>query len=777
MIIEACEWLGQAVGEGRFLVVRCLRDGGMSQIFLAEDKTTGKHVIVKVPKLENVQYDANFLQRFLREIRALKRLAHPNIVRILCHGEERGTPFLVLRYLEGGTLGDRMYTGPEQTPEAQSMERLFAWLPTFADTLDYIHGKGYVHRDIKPHNILFDGDGKPFLGDLGVARVLAATPGDGSALTRVGERAPGTPPYMSPEQICGQTGGAWSDQFALGVIVYEWLTGRRPFAGLSAEEVFDFQRERLTPTHAYKKDIPESVSDVVARALARRPADRFPTCQEFVSELMAAQTFSRIPTLAGKATRIATRIDLQSASNDEEDFVVSVHEEPTASFSTKTPAPVTRPVAPLLFDSGGVPLLVQDSYNEPPSLPTAPPVPEPLPVPVRRTESVIEETVGLHHARSWSGRLSRWVLVLLLLIAAGFSGSFFLPGTQAQQWLGQPFDPLLKHIDAPGWKRDAIVPAVPEDGSRISQLEDERARLATELEALKANLRESSDEVNRTRLDLEYLRKQSARDVSRAAETAKKAEEHSEALKKENDHLVRAKEKLRSENDLLGKEKNEIRAENVKLRNEKELARAENVKLRSEKDLARAENVKLEQEKNVIGKQRDEAKNDLAEAARLALAAEAERDRAKQEKKDAENSKAAAEKKAAAAHVDLDDTKGKLKQIEQAAKQTKLWFVLKNATDTTVTYQIRSQSWSGAWSEWKETTIGKKETKAVSAPPGSIRIEVFYNSARSSDEKQTWVKGINAQSFRELAKPSAKDIDSVYTFKFTPDRKKIKLGW
>jgi serine/threonine protein kinase len=431
MIIEACEWLGQAVGEGRFLVVRCLRDGGMSQIFLGEDTTTGESVIVKVPKLEQVEYDASFRQRFHRETHALKRLAHPNIVRILCGGEMNGTPFVVLRYLEGGTLGDRMYTGPEQTAEPQPAEALLSWLPTIAETLDYIHSRGYVHRDIKPHNILFDGEGKPFLGDLGIARVLAATPGGNGALTRLGERPPGTPPYMAPEQICGQTGSPLSDQFALAVIVFEWLTGRRPFAGLTPEAVFDSQREPLTLLHEVRPALPAGMSGVVARALSRRPMDRFPTCQEFVSELIAAHlTTPRVS--AAKVTLLATDSDPASLPTEENDWSISVQEEEPSlpPVNSRTPAPLT----------------VAD----------VPPLPEPIPVVEPRRSKKPAPAVAPSR-RPWLRGVLCCTLVLVLLVVASFGGSFFLPGTNAQQWVGEPIAPLLKQLGAPGWQQNLDV--------------------------------------------------------------------------------------------------------------------------------------------------------------------------------------------------------------------------------------------------------------------------------------------------------------------------------
>jgi serine/threonine protein kinase len=721
MIIEACEWLGQAVGEGRFLIIRCLRDGGMSQIFLGEDTTTGESVIVKVPKLEQVEYDAAFRQRFQRETHALKQLAHPNIVRILCGGEMNGTPFVVLRYLEGGTLGDRMYTGPEQTAEPQPAEALLSWLPTIAEALDFIHNRGYVHRDIKPHNILFDGEGKPFLGDLGIARVLAATPGTGGALTRLGERPPGTPPYMAPEQICGQTGSPLSDQFALAVIVFEWLTGRRPFAGLTPEDVFDSQREPLTLMHHVQPGLPEGMSQVVARALSRRPTDRFPTCQEFVSQLIATHlTPPRVP--AAKVTRLATDFNPASLPTEDNDWSIPVQgEEPSLpSVSSRTPAPLT--------------------------VPDLPPPPEPMPVPVRRrSEKPAPEATS--SGRPWAGRVLCSMLVLVLLVAACFGGSFFLPGTSAQQWVGERIAPLLKQLGAPGWQRDQAVIQAPmcndaQAEARISTLQTENERLARQLNEASNRLDKAVEALDRTRQETDRQREAAKRDLARESERARKAEEKVEGLKRE-------REKLSKENEKLGHEKAEANKAKEKLGEEKE---------------------KLGADKEKLSKALDESNKKLdAESSRF-RAAEKDRD-------EAMRAQAEAQKQAVAVGVENKALKEKLALVEQTMKETKLWFVLKNLTDSPVRYKIRTKLWNGDWSEWTPGEIGKKGIKRISAPPGSIRIEVHYDAALLPGKKAPRFKGVNARSFRGVAEPSVNDIDSTYAFVYSRERKELQLVW
>jgi serine/threonine-protein kinase len=736
MIIQASEWLGQAVGEGRFLIVRCLHDGSMSQIFLGDDQTTGSPVIVKVPKLQQVQLDADFRQRFLREAHSLKRLAHPNIVRILCSGEEKGTPFVVLRYLEGGTLGDRMYTGPGQTPVAHSMASLLDWLPTVAQTLDYIHGKGYVHRDIKPHNILFDGNNKPFLGDLGITRVLAATTGEGGALTRLGERPPGTPPYMAPEQICGETGGAWSDQFALGVIVFEWLTGRRPFSGITAEEVFDSQREPLTLMHHVRPEVPEGISAVVARALSRRPADRFPTCQEFVTELIAAQ---RSPTMPAPTTAKAAPV----ASNPnpspmltpaDDDLGVSVlDDEPKGMPTPKAPAP--------------------------PTLPTAPPLPEPIrePASVRpessRRSAWRETTEPVAAARTrpatnGAGRMLRGALVLVLLVVSCFAGSYFLPGTKMHQVVGQTLAPVLEYLKAPGWPFPPASPA-PEDRPAPLPLRNDNKRRENQMEWLKSQLQEAQEALDQARRDTRTLQDRANRDLNEEKERRKEAVETVEQLKKDLDKLKKEIKKLRSGKDDISKTSEEISTK-----------------------LAEAHREKAE-----IGRQRAEAKKQVDAVSRRALDAETQRDEARNAQKAAEEQKKDAEERAQSAEKKHKDASDKLSQIEKNMKQTKLWFVLKNSTDAPVSYKLRYLLWNGETMTGKPERIAKRASIKVSAPPGSIRVEVIYNANLGAGDREGHALGINAQSFRALAEPKIGNIDCKYTFESSRDRKKLSLVW
>jgi hypothetical protein len=257
---------------GTYRIDRRLADGGMGSVYLAEDTNLGRRVVVKVPHARFLG-EPGFRARFRREIEELVRLEHPNVVRILARGEQDGIPFFVLQYLGGGSLEDRLTKGSE-TPEGA-----LAWLGTIADTLDFVHGRGVVHRDVKPANILFDEAGHVFLSDFGVVKALGQE--EAPELTAAGTGI-GSPVYMAPEQGMGRGVSPASDQYALASALYEALAGAPPFGRGSVVEILVRKgREDAPPLRRLVPALPEACEAAVARGLAREPADRFPTCRAF----------------------------------------------------------------------------------------------------------------------------------------------------------------------------------------------------------------------------------------------------------------------------------------------------------------------------------------------------------------------------------------------------------------------------------------------------------------------------------------------------------------
>ena len=167
------DWNGSSVSDGRYLITAKLGEGGMGIVYRARDTRLGMDVVIKVPR-QVMLADPEFAGRFAREIRSLVKLSHPGIVKITDVGEYQGLPFAVLQYLPGGSLEDRE-GGPGKRATVADPTSLSDWLPGIASALDYIHSQGYVHRDVKPANILFDAQGYAFLGDFGVIKVLTAT--------------------------------------------------------------------------------------------------------------------------------------------------------------------------------------------------------------------------------------------------------------------------------------------------------------------------------------------------------------------------------------------------------------------------------------------------------------------------------------------------------------------------------------------------------------------------------------------------------------------------
>lgn len=270
---------GRSIGPYRILE-RC-GQGGMAEVYKGYHPLIDRYVAIKVlrPALAS---DEEFRRRFQREATAVAAMRHPNIVQLYDFGQLGERFYMVMEYIEGGTLRDRLQALPEENRRLPLSEVVDV-VRGIAAALDYAHQRGIVHRDVKPANVMFTRDGDPVLTDFGVARML----GEGS-VTMAGVSI-GTPDYMSPEQARGEPATPASDIYALGVMAYEMLTGRRPFRAETPLGVIvqhlqaDFPSpRRLDPS------FPEALERVLRRALAKEPADRYPTASELARELQAA---------------------------------------------------------------------------------------------------------------------------------------------------------------------------------------------------------------------------------------------------------------------------------------------------------------------------------------------------------------------------------------------------------------------------------------------------------------------------------------------------------
>ena len=296
------DWAGLALAGGRYRVVERLGEGGMGSVYRVRDANIDADVVVKVPRRALLE-DPEFAGRFAREIRSLVRLAHPNIVRVSDVGEHDGLPYAVMQYLPGGSLEDRRAGGGPGDATA-----VVGWLGPVAAALDFVHAQGYIHRDVKPGNILFDAHGHVFLSDFGVAKVIAAAeapaPGRRNSNTGTG-MVLGTPEYMAPELIMGRAVDGRIDQYALAVTVYEMLCGRRPFEAATGTAVLVMQAN--TPPPPLGGSVRGAVEAVVMKGLAKDPADRYGSCAEF------ARAFEQAAIAAGAGTAVIATSDTAGA--------------------------------------------------------------------------------------------------------------------------------------------------------------------------------------------------------------------------------------------------------------------------------------------------------------------------------------------------------------------------------------------------------------------------------------------------------------------------------
>jgi len=362
--------------DGRYRILRKLGSGGMANVYLAEDEDLGRRVAIKILN-DRYANDELFVERFRREAKSAAGLSHPNIVSIYDRGEAEGTYYIAMEVIEGRSLKELILTrGP--LPIGQAI----AYTLEVLEALRFAHRHGIIHRDVKPHNILIGERLK--VTDFGIARAGA------SQMTEAGSIM-GTAQYLSPEQARGAPVTASSDLYSIGIVLYEMLTGKVPFTGDSAIEIaMKHLNEVPRPPSKIRPEIPEELDQVVLRALAKAPEDRYQTAEEFAEDLHRVEAgLPLAPETAEAATAMLTL--------------------PTAAIGSTTQ------------------VIPDDATRVAPPRPEAPVTPPPHRPPYMYDERPPKR-------RRWAP----WLLVLLLLVAAGIAGWYVFTQIQDQLEANQP---------------------------------------------------------------------------------------------------------------------------------------------------------------------------------------------------------------------------------------------------------------------------------------------------------------------------------------------------
>jgi serine/threonine protein kinase len=341
------EQKANAVGQqlGKYQLQRLLGVGGFADVYLGEHLHLGTLAAIKIlrTKLTSEEVDV-----FHQEARRIARLSHPHIIRVFDFDVANMTPFLVMDFAQGGTLRQRHPKG-SQVPLAS----IISYVHQVADALQYAHDQKLVHRDIKPENMLIDQRGNILLSDFGVAAVAHST--ESQTIVELA----GTLPYIAPEQLQGLPRPA-SDQYSLAVVVYEWITGSRPFQGTFAEVISQHMVRTPSPLYGHFPEITQGIENVIFKALSKEPHDRFPTIQDFAYALEQAfqekVSFNWQPlgaeTIASDPSTVKT-LPEQTVNNNQYQMANAPTEmafsrtpsssRPTMTPSNYPPAPVYQP--------------------------------------------------------------------------------------------------------------------------------------------------------------------------------------------------------------------------------------------------------------------------------------------------------------------------------------------------------------------------------------------------------------------------------------------------
>ena len=260
----------------QYEIIEEIAKGGMATVYLANQRSLGRHVAVKVLP-STFMHDETFIGRFNREVDVISRLQHPHILPVYDYGEHEDMPYIVMAYLNGGTLTEVIRGAPLSYGEILRLTK------QMADALDYAHSKDIIHRDFKPGNVLLDEQKNTYLADFGLAKIAEAS----TELT--GNAIIGTPTYMAPEQAGPGVMSPAADVYALGVSVFQMLTGRAPYEDESATVVLMAHlMEEIPNIHEFRGDLPPAVDVVIKKVLAKEVSERYQSAGEFFQDLARA---------------------------------------------------------------------------------------------------------------------------------------------------------------------------------------------------------------------------------------------------------------------------------------------------------------------------------------------------------------------------------------------------------------------------------------------------------------------------------------------------------
>ncbi|MDJ0751956.1 MAG: protein kinase [Ardenticatenaceae bacterium] len=259
---------------GQYILNDKIGEGGMGVVFSATQPSMSRAVAIKF--LAQLDDDDDSQRRFDREARMIALLEHPHILPVYAYGHHKRTPYIVMRFIPGGTLSERLKKGQ------LTIDQIVRCLTQISEALDYAHKSGIIHRDLKPANVFFDEQENAYLGDFGLAKTISGT----YDLTKTDEGITGTPDYMSPEQVRGMRLDGRTDVYSLAIIAYQSLVGRPPFVGKNPMEIVLQHLSAPVPKMEEVGSLmPDSLDPVFIKALAKDPQDRYQSAREFVAAL------------------------------------------------------------------------------------------------------------------------------------------------------------------------------------------------------------------------------------------------------------------------------------------------------------------------------------------------------------------------------------------------------------------------------------------------------------------------------------------------------------